>query len=211
MSNPDLSEEQKEVVERERKKFKEESGREVVVRVESETAFEQQKVWDSMRQTLKDEYEKRSLVFDADSIKTKEQLESEFAKLQKMKHDEDQIDALSKNQRDDIGERGLEGNYASQEKQKPTRERSTEYLKRLASDLGDISLVEFTSEKEMLKFLEDASHDSNFENQKQAEKLYAQVLAHTLERNQSIEYTGLGKDFGKKEGKWKKKHSGEID
>jgi hypothetical protein len=69
--------------------------------------------------------------------------------------------------------------------------------------------MNFVSEKEMIRFLENVSHDTNHPSQKEAEKMYARVLAHTFQRTGSVEYTGTGADFGKKEGKWRKKKTGD--
>jgi hypothetical protein len=203
MSEDDnLTDAQREAIEREKAQFRKESGKEVVVKIENDTSLQQERLWDDAKNSIAQEYEARGLKFDPSSIHTKEDMENEFEKLRKMRSDEKQIEALQKAQAGSGGvpitgrQLGLDD--------KPTGDRSVEYLKKLAQEMP-IDLMQFNSETEMLRFLENVSHDTNHPSCKEAEKLYQKVLAHTFQKTSSYEFQGEGKSFGKKEGKWRKK------
>ena len=199
-----LTENQKKIVEEERAKFRKESGKEVVVKIENDTSLQQERLWDDAKNSIAQEYEARGITFNPSSIHSKEDMENEFEKLRKMRSDEKQIEALQKAVPSGVPltseQMGKDWNKENQTK----GDRPVEFLKKIASEMP-IDMMQFNSESEMLKTLDAIAHDSNHPSQKEAERLYQKVLAHTFQRTGTVEFEGEGKEFGKKEGKWRKK------
>jgi hypothetical protein len=206
MSEDNLTDAQRETIEREKEKFRKES-REVEIKITNDTSLQQERLWDEAKNSIIQEYEQRGLKFDPSSIHTKEDMENQFDAIRKMRTDEQRIQSLEKHIPSGSGV-PLTGRQTGEDTGESSGERSTEFLKKLAEDIP-LDMMNFVSEKEMIRFLENVSHDTNHPSQKEAEKIYGQVLAHTFQRTGSVEFTDEGKNFGKKEGKWRKKKTGE--
>lgn len=211
MSEDDnLSENQKKIIEEERAKFKKENPKETVIRIENETSLQAERVFDDLKNTVIKEFEARKIPIDPSSLKTKEDLESHFEAIRKMQTDEKEIEGLRKAQ---VGSSGVPLNSEQMGKDwnkenSPKGERSTEHLKKIAQEIP-LDMLDFHNESEMLRTLEAIRTDTNHPECKNAEHLYQQVLAHTFQRTGTIEFQAEGKEFGKKEGKWKKKQGSE--
>jgi len=204
MSEDDnLSPEMKRKIEDEKQKFIKENGK-VELTITNDTSLQQERLWDDLKNTLVNEYQTLNIPFNPNSIQKKEDLDTEFEKVRIIKEQKSQIDALQKVQPSGVPLTGTQMGKDWNKDNQTKGERSTEQLKKIASEMP-IDLMEFHSESEMLRTLEAIRTDTNHPSQREAERLLAQVLSHTLEKTGSVEYTGLAKDFGKRKGEWKKK------
>lgn len=201
MSENEETPEDVQVKENEKKKLK---AGDVNLTITNQTSLDQQQVWDEIRGEIRDRYEKLNIPFDAEQITTKKDMEHHIAVLKTLEKGVNEFRQERRAQESGVPLTGAQ----TGENTPDSSDRPIAQLREISKDIP-IDLMEFHSETEMVKFLDAVAHDTNDPRQKEAEKLYGQVLAHTFEKTGTVEFQGEGKDFGKKQGKWSKKRTGD--
>jgi hypothetical protein len=181
-------------------------GQPIEVKITNQTSLDQQKLWDELRTSIKDEYSELNIPFDPSSITTKEEMEHHVAVLKRLKNAKEEFQ--KENSRTGAFGTPITGKEMG-DYQESTSDRPIEQLKENTKDFGDLELFPFHSEKEMRDVINAIANDSSDSRHLEARKLQAKLLQSQNDKSQTLELEGSLKEALHGKAKFRKKGKSE--